>query len=157
LDPAQQFVGGHADRPDLLGLGDELDAALARYDDGGMRCEDARTPEDTKRLNDLEAYRLGFLASTHYVHLEVCVDYEGASNKRCIRGIVCRISPYEIKAARKRAAPARCPALRLVPRSGPDGPAISRWRVPKNIHGLDSRRPIRTDRRSSSLAARIRD
>jgi hypothetical protein len=64
LDHAQQFVGGHADRPDLLGLGDELDAALARYDDGGMHCEDARTPEDIKRLNDLEAYRLGFLAST---------------------------------------------------------------------------------------------
>jgi hypothetical protein len=64
IGPCAAIVGGHADRPDLLGLGDELDAALARYDDGGMHCEDARTPEDIKRLNDLEAYRLGFLAST---------------------------------------------------------------------------------------------
>jgi len=42
----------------------------------------------------------------------------------------CRISLYGIKAARKRAAPRRS-ALPLVPRSGPGGPAISRWVAPK--------------------------
>ena len=47
---------------------DELDsetaALLAKYD-GGMSCEDARTAEDIKRLNDLEYYRLRHLPMDH--------------------------------------------------------------------------------------------
>jgi hypothetical protein len=52
-----------------------------------------------------------------------------------------------------RAAPRRCPALPLVPRSGPGGPAISRWVAPKKIPGLGFRRPTLNDRHRSSLAA----
>jgi len=71
-------------------------------------------------------------------------------------GVICGVRTFftGIKAARKRAAPRRCPALPLVLRSGPGGPAMSRWVAPKKIPGLGFRRPTRIDRHSSSLAAR---
>jgi len=72
--------------------------------------------------------------------------------------VICGVRTFftGIKAARKRAAPRRCPALPLVPRSGPGGPAMSRWVAPKKIPGLGFRRPTLTDRHSSSLAAHSR-
>lgn len=38
----------------------ELDAVLAKYDDGGLQAEDVRIPEDVERLNELERYTLRF-------------------------------------------------------------------------------------------------
>ena len=39
-------------------FGEELDAALARYNDGSMACEDVCTAEDVFKLNDLQLFRL---------------------------------------------------------------------------------------------------
>lgn len=46
-------------------FGEELDAALARYNDGSMACEDVCTAEDVFKLNDLQLFRLGHLPEGH--------------------------------------------------------------------------------------------
>jgi hypothetical protein len=43
-------------------LSDELDAALAKYDDGGMTAEDVQTASDIPKLNALEYHRLRYCA-----------------------------------------------------------------------------------------------
>jgi DNA-binding CsgD family transcriptional regulator len=46
-------------------LGAELDAVLARYDDGGMAAGDVRTADDVDGLNELEWHRLRHLPDDH--------------------------------------------------------------------------------------------
>jgi hypothetical protein len=39
----------------------ELDATVARYDDGGLTADDIQSADDVARLNTLELYRLKFV------------------------------------------------------------------------------------------------
>ncbi len=48
-----------------LMLAGEVDKALARYADDGLRAEEVTSPEDIERLSDLEFWRLGFLPPSH--------------------------------------------------------------------------------------------
>lgn len=53
---------------ELVDSGEDLNseyAALVSKYEGGLACEDARTPEDIFKLNDLELFRLGHLPADH--------------------------------------------------------------------------------------------
>lgn len=67
VDRARKRLEARRERERELEAGDEMDCAAR--DDGGLDFEDARTPEDIARLDDLQIYRLthsrGYLPDDH--------------------------------------------------------------------------------------------